>query len=143
MPWDGERLAGHAAAHADERRDMVRLLACARDIHPQGATTTAGTTAGSSERAEAAGRQDPGAPLPDAGEAPGIPDSSGLSVREREVGRLLLEGKTYREIGEAIYISPRTAEHHVARMRRRLGAENRSELLVRLRLALGEGYPPP
>lgn len=143
MPWEGARLAGHAAAHADERRDMVRLLACARDIHPQGATTITGTTAGSSERAEAAGRQDPGAPLPDAGEAPGIPDSSGLSVREREVGRLLLEGKTYREIGEAIYISPRTAEHHVARMRRRLGAENRSELLVRLRLALGEGYPPP
>ena len=68
---------------------------------------------------------------------------SGLSPREREVARLVLEGKTYREIGEAIYISPRTAEHHVARMRRRLGAENRSELLVRLRLALGEGHPPP
>lgn len=139
MPWEGARLAGHAAAHADERRDMVRLLACARDIHPQGATTTAGP----SEGAEAARPQDPSAPLPDAVEVPGMPDTSGLSAREREVGRLLLEGKTYREIGEAIYISPRTAEHHVARMRRRLGAENRSELLVRLRLALGEGYPPP
>lgn len=139
MPWEGARLAGHAAAHADERRDMVRLLACARDIHPQGATTAAVP----SEGAEAARPQDQSAPLPDAVDVPGMPDTSGLSAREREVGRLLLEGKTYREIGEAIYISPRTAEHHVARMRRRLGADNRSELLVRLRLAFGEGYPPP
>jgi DNA-binding CsgD family transcriptional regulator len=137
MPWEGARLAGHAAAHADERRDMVKLLACARDIHPQGTAPSAGT----SQRQEDA--RATAQPVMDDGGGPGAPDSSGLSAREREVGRLILEGKTYREIGEAIYISPRTAEHHVARMRRRLGAENRSELLVRLRLALGEGYPPP
>jgi DNA-binding CsgD family transcriptional regulator len=53
----------------------------------------------------------------------------------------VLEGKTYREIGEAIYISPRTAEHHIARMRRRLGAESRSDLLARLRLALAPENP--
>ncbi|MFF2843051.1 LuxR C-terminal-related transcriptional regulator [Paenarthrobacter sp. NPDC057981] len=134
QPWEGARLAGHAAAHADERRDMVRLLACARDIHPQGASPAA-----PAERATLA----PDVPPAGDGGAAGLQDPSGLSAREREVGRLILEGKTYREIGEAIYISPRTAEHHVARMRRRLGAENRSELLIRLRLALGEGYPPP
>ncbi|MGR0159246.1 LuxR C-terminal-related transcriptional regulator [Paenarthrobacter nitroguajacolicus] len=137
MPWEGARLAGHAAAHADERRDMVKLLACARDIHPQGSAPAAGA----SQRQEDA-RTTAQAVMDDGGGS-GAPDSSGLSAREREVGRLILEGKTYREIGEAIYISPRTAEHHVARMRRRLGAENRSELLIRLRLALGEGYPPP
>jgi DNA-binding CsgD family transcriptional regulator len=71
----------------------------------------------------------------------GQPDASILSEREKEVARLVLEGKTYREIGETIYISPRTAEHHIARMRRRLGAENRSDLLVRLRLALGPEAP--
>lgn len=139
MPWEGARLAGHAAAHADERRDMVKLLACARDIHPQGSAPSAGV----SERQVDARTAVPAHPVMDNGGGPGAPDSSGLSAREREVGRLILEGKTYREIGEAIYISPRTAEHHVARMRRRLGAENRSELLVRLRLALGEGHPPP
>ncbi|VXC63409.1 Putative transcriptional regulator, LuxR family domain protein [Arthrobacter sp. 9V] len=139
MPWEGARLAGHAAAHADERRDMVKLLACARDIHPQGAAPS--TMA--SQRPDNARTAPTAQPVTDDGGGPGAPDSSGLSAREREVGRLILEGKTYREIGEAIYISPRTAEHHVARMRRRLGAENRSELLVRLRLALGEGYPPP
>jgi len=139
MPWEGARLAGHAAAHADERRDMVKLLACARDIHPQGAATSGGVSLRQEEARANTGVQ----PLGDYGGAPGTPNTSGLSAREREVGRLILEGKTYREIGEAIYISPRTAEHHVARMRRRLGAENRSELLVRLRLALGEGHPPP
>jgi hypothetical protein len=30
MPWEGARLAGHAAAKADERKDMVRLLLLAR-----------------------------------------------------------------------------------------------------------------
>ncbi|ABM08068.1 LuxR C-terminal-related transcriptional regulator [Paenarthrobacter aurescens] len=139
MPWEGARLAGHAAAHADERRDMVKLLACARDIHPQ----SAAPSGGASERQEDVHTAVVAPSVMDNGGGPGNPDSSGLSAREREVARLILEGKTYREIGEAIYISPRTAEHHVARMRRRLGAENRSELLVRLRLALGEGYPPP
>lgn len=70
------------------------------------------------------------------------PDTSVLSEREKEVARLVLEGKTYREIGETIYISPRTAEHHIARMRRRLGAENRSDLLVMLRLVLEPENPP-
>ncbi|MCW3765246.1 helix-turn-helix transcriptional regulator [Paenarthrobacter ureafaciens] len=124
MPWEGARLAGHAAARADERRDMVKLLACARDIHPQGGQAPAETH-----------EESPASAAP-------APEPNGLSAREIEVARLMLEGKTYREIGEAIYISPRTAEHHVARMRRRLGAENRSELLVRLRIALGEGHPP-
>lgn len=129
MPWEGARLAGHAAARVDERRDMVKLLACARDIHPQVAAPAPGNR--------------PEAPLTRVGSAAStVATPSGLSAREEEVARLVLEGRTYREIGEAIYISPRTAEHHVARMRRRLGAENRSDLLVRLRLALGEATPP-
>ncbi|KRE66325.1 MULTISPECIES: LuxR C-terminal-related transcriptional regulator [Micrococcaceae] len=126
MPWEGARLAGHAAARADERRDMMRLLSCARDLHPQG--NPAGAASGAAIQA--------GTPADNGGRAH-QPDGSGLSEREKEVARLVLEGKTYREIGEAIYISPRTAEHHIARIRRRLGAENRSDLLARLRVALG------
>ena len=60
------------------------------------------------------------------------------SAREREVARLVLDGKTYAEIGTAIFISPRTAEHHIARIRRRLGVTTRSELLARLRLVLDD-----
>lgn len=127
MPWEGARLAGHAAARADERKDMMSLLACARDLHPQGNSAVV-TPAG-----PPAGRK-----LTSPDNNPGMrSQSAGLSEREKDVARLVLEGKTYREIGEAIYISPRTAEHHVARMRARLGAQNRSDLLVRLRLALG------
>jgi DNA-binding CsgD family transcriptional regulator len=132
MPWEGARLAGHAAARADERRDMMRLLSCARDLHPQG--SPAAGASGAAEVQAGTGT--------DAGKA-GQPDASGLSEREKEVARLVLEGKTYREIGEAIYISPRTAEHHIARIRRRLGAENRSDLLARLRLALGVEHSQP
>lgn len=133
MPWEGARLAGHAAARAGERKDMLRLLSCARDLHPQG------NAAGPNASGQAEVRNVPGA---DQGNGTGQPDASVLSEREKEVARLVLEGKTYREIGEAIYISPRTAEHHIARMRRRLGAENRSDLLVRLRLALGSENTP-
>jgi DNA-binding CsgD family transcriptional regulator len=132
MPWEGARLAGHAAARADERKDMVRLLSCARDLHPQGNSSVPSPNGQPEVRS--------GRPA-DQVNGTGQPDASILSEREKEVARLVLEGKTYREIGETIYISPRTAEHHIARMRRRLGAENRSDLLVRLRLALGPDAP--
>ncbi|QHK20284.1 LuxR family transcriptional regulator [Pseudarthrobacter psychrotolerans] len=132
MPWEGARLAGHAAARAGERKDMLRLLACARDFHPQGSSGGANAAAQAEAGIVAAA---------DHGNGTVQSDGSVLSEREKEVARLVLEGKTYREIGEAIYISPRTAEHHIARMRRRLGAENRSDLLVRLRLALGSEDP--
>ncbi|WP_255770535.1 LuxR C-terminal-related transcriptional regulator [Pseudarthrobacter sulfonivorans] len=132
MPWEGARLAGHAAARADERRDMMRLLSCARDLHPQGNSSGPGPSSPSEGR---------NGPHTDQVNTAGQPDASLLSEREKEVARLVLEGKTYREIGETIYISPRTAEHHIARMRRRLGAENRSDLLIRLRIALGSDDP--
>lgn len=131
MTWEGARLAGHAAARTDERKDMIRLLACARDLHPQGGQAGSSASIGS---------QTPESPVLEQ-KAWSTRDGSELSEREKEVARLVLEGKTYREIGEAIYISPRTAEHHMARVRRRLGAENRSELLARLRLALGTRHP--
>ncbi len=117
-PWDAGRLAGHAAARAAEHKDTLALLALARDLHPDDPGTDSAR-----EPAEAGiGRR----------------DDDGLSAREREVARLVLEGKTYTEIGSAIFISPRTAEHHIARIRRRLGVTTRSELLARLRLVLDD-----
>ena len=121
LRWDGSRLAGHAAAHADERRDAARLLACARDLHS------------AVPKAEPAVAEE-SRPDPQPATTKGEPT---LTAREREVARLMLDGKNYREIGEAIYISPRTVEHHIARMRSRLDVKSRSELLGHLRLALG------
>ena len=67
---------------------------------------------------------------------PSRPMSSRLSDREREVAELLLLGMPYRDIGSQLFISAKTVEHHVARIRRRLGAESRSEMLSMLRAML-------
>ncbi|ONM49475.1 hypothetical protein B0T44_11960 [Nocardia donostiensis] len=74
--------------------------------------------------------------LPRTGRAPD--PTARLSDREREVAELVLLGLTYREIGARLYISAKTVEHHVARIRRRIGARSRSELLSMLR-AMGHG----
>ncbi|MEV7635321.1 LuxR C-terminal-related transcriptional regulator [Pseudarthrobacter enclensis] len=132
MPWEGARLAGHAAAGAAERKDMMRLLSCARDLHPQEHSNPTGSPGSDGATPSA---------VPKASGNGTHVNGSNLSEREKEVARLVLEGKTYREIGETIYISPRTAEHHIARMRRRLGAENRADLLARLRIALSVENP--
>jgi DNA-binding CsgD family transcriptional regulator len=67
---------------------------------------------------------------------PSRPTSSRLSDREREVAELLLLGMPYKDIGSQLFISAKTVEHHVARIRRRLGAESRSEMLSMLRAML-------
>ncbi|MHA6694988.1 LuxR C-terminal-related transcriptional regulator [Homoserinimonas sp. A520] len=125
LTWDGSRLAGHAAARTAERKDMARLLACARSLRPSTATMSASAQPHQSVGTTAAG-------------VAGSRDKAGLSAREREVARLVLEGNTYEEIGETIFISPRTVEHHVARIRRQLGVATRSEMLAELRVVLGE-----
>ncbi len=58
-----------------------------------------------------------------------------LTDREAEVARELLQGFTYREIGARLFISAKTVEHHVSRIRRRLDAGSRSELMSALRAA--------
>jgi DNA-binding CsgD family transcriptional regulator len=60
----------------------------------------------------------------------------GLSGREREIGRLILDGHTHREIGARLYISPKTVEQHVARLRQKLSAAGRAELVAALRSRL-------
>jgi two-component system nitrate/nitrite response regulator NarL len=60
----------------------------------------------------------------------------GLSVREREVLRLLSEGLTDREIAGALTISTRTVETHVSSLLRKLGVRNRVEAAQHYR---GEG----
>jgi ATP/maltotriose-dependent transcriptional regulator MalT len=52
---------------------------------------------------------------------------SGLSTREREVLALLREGLTNAEIGARLYISPKTAEHHVSSVLSKLGVRSRAE----------------
>ncbi len=51
---------------------------------------------------------------------------SGLTPREREVLRLLVEGRSDREIGAALFISRRTAMTHVANILAKLGVPSRT-----------------
>lgn len=51
-----------------------------------------------------------------------------LSPREREVASLLLDGLTYQEIGERLFISLATVKTHVDRIYKKTGAGNKMEL---------------
>ncbi len=61
------------------------------------------------------------------------PALASLSGREVEVLRLLAEGLTDRQIGEAFTISARTVETHVSSILHKLGVRNRAEAAQRFR----------
>lgn len=60
-------------------------------------------------------------------------DVEALSDREIEVARLVVLGRTHKEIGAELFISAKTVEHHVARVRRKLGATTRAEMMAAIR----------
>jgi DNA-binding NarL/FixJ family response regulator len=51
-----------------------------------------------------------------------------LKGRELEVLRLVVDGKTDNEIGKELYISPRTVQTHLTKIREKTGLRRRSEL---------------
>jgi len=67
------------------------------------------------------------------------PELVRLSARERDVLRLLAKGRTDREIAQALTISPRTAETHVAAILRKLEVRNRSEAAMLYRRGASAG----
>jgi len=64
---------------------------------------------------------------PDEPARPRPADPYGLSVREREVLKLVALGQTNREIGEALFISEKTASVHVTHILDKLGVNSRVE----------------
>jgi DNA-binding CsgD family transcriptional regulator len=141
LTWDGGKLAGQAAIRTRDRKAMSDLLGCARAL--QSSTPAARPTGGVRPEASA----EPGSaqvpvPGPAAEPEPDLPEGEGpLSDREREVAALVLEGLTYKQIGEQLFISAKTVEHHVARMRQRLGSGSRGELFAHLRQIVGGADP--
>ncbi|MCR6489770.1 LuxR C-terminal-related transcriptional regulator [Amycolatopsis sp. OK19-0408] len=111
LTWDAARLAGQAAVRATDRAAMVTLLRAAKQF-PVGATASATP--------------------PTATEPPA------LTARERDIGRLFVVGHTYKEIGEQLYISGKTVEHHMARIRAKLGVSDRRTLATLLGGMLGD-----
>lgn len=55
---------------------------------------------------------------------------NGLTDREREVAELIAEGRSNREIADALTISRQTAKNHVWSVFRRLGVHRRAEFLA-------------
>ena len=54
----------------------------------------------------------------------------GLTRREQDVIRLVAAGKTNKEIGHELYISPKTVDSHVRNILRKTGCANRAEAAV-------------
>jgi predicted ATPase/DNA-binding CsgD family transcriptional regulator len=61
------------------------------------------------------------------GKAAGSPAWAGLTARELDVLRLLVEGRADREIAEALFIGTRTVQTHVANLFAKLGVNARAE----------------
>jgi DNA-binding CsgD family transcriptional regulator len=68
------------------------------------------------------GQAEPGQ---DGGTGPRAGDELGLTPRERDVLALIAEGRTDRQIAEALFISPRTVAMHVSSILAKLGVTNR------------------
>jgi DNA-binding CsgD family transcriptional regulator len=129
---EAAQLAGAAAAAVPDRRAAHQLHALARalgdDGAPGGDRGPGAAPDGSEADADGPAPAEPDA-APAAGAAP-------LTEREKEIGRLLLEGLTYKQVGARLYLSAKTVEHYVARLRQRLGATSRDELFALLRAGI-------
>jgi len=60
-----------------------------------------------------------------------------LTIREREVLKLIAEGKSSKEIGELLFISVRTVERHRANIMEKLNLKKTADLV---RYAIQKGY---
>jgi DNA-binding CsgD family transcriptional regulator/tetratricopeptide (TPR) repeat protein len=60
-------------------------------------------------------------------EVPSVAASLGLTAREAEVLALVAAGRTNRQIGQALFITPKTAGVHVSRILAKLGVAGRGE----------------
>ena len=67
----------------------------------------------------------------------GIPETEVLSPREKEVLKLIAEGKSSKEIGELLFISARTVDHHRASIMNKLNLRGTADLT---KYAITKGY---
>ena len=109
---EGDR-AGAAAALGDartvaDRLGAVPLLGAIDDLARRAGIEASGTDGGGD------GNGPGGSPM-------------GLTDRERQVLTLVAEGRSNREIAEALFISPKTASVHVSNILAKVGAKSRGE----------------
>jgi DNA-binding CsgD family transcriptional regulator len=59
-------------------------------------------------------------------------DRDRLTPREAQIAGQVAEGKSNREVAEALYLTPKTVEFHLTRVYRKLGVRSRSELVRKM-----------
>jgi DNA-binding CsgD family transcriptional regulator/tetratricopeptide (TPR) repeat protein len=128
---------GSGAATVAERAATARLIATAISLAtPTGATPLLDALHDLARRARLDLVRDAGRPGDD-GPGPDVTAGTGLTTRELEVLALLAEGRTNRQIGEALFISPKTVSVHVTNILSKLGVGGRLEAATTaLRLGL-------
>lgn len=111
-------------------RARLELARAVREIQPGVAVGEARAALSAFERLGARRDADAAAGLLrswGAGGRTGPRDPGVLTRREREILELLAAGLSNIEIAERLYISPRTAAHHVSNVLAKLGVRNRAE----------------
>jgi DNA-binding CsgD family transcriptional regulator len=58
-----------------------------------------------------------------------LTNPSGLTNRQLDVARLVAQGLTNAEIAQRLYISPKTADHHVSAVLTKLGVSGRRQVM--------------
>jgi non-specific serine/threonine protein kinase len=113
VPWE----------HPARERDLAAVRAVLEPATCEAAWAAGATLPLETAAAEALADVDPtlGA-LP----APDPADAMGLTPREIDVLRLLAQGRSNREIGEELFISPRTVNFHVTNLLAKLELDSRS-----------------
>jgi DNA-binding CsgD family transcriptional regulator len=120
-----QRRAGQAAARIGDKAAALELLHASHDTADRlgarflrAACATALSELGDKPRARTASR--------------GARTAGGLTGRELEIMLLVARGNTSRQIGEALFISPRTVEMHVQGSLLKLGCRTRADAVRRL-----------
>ncbi len=143
--WRLAEALAEAGRRADAEREWSLALAAADQL---GAVPLASALRDLGRRARLARPAGNGA----AGNGPGSPRGAdggqrggpadvlaGLTSREREVLRLLVAGRSNREIAAALFIAPKTASVHVSNILGKLGAASRGEAAA---IATAAGLEP-
>jgi DNA-binding CsgD family transcriptional regulator len=121
------------------RRGATRARSALREAHATASALGASPLLAAVEGVARRGR----VALDEHGEARGRgAGPSGLTTREQEILALIVGGLTNREIGERLFITEKTASHHVSSILAKLGVRGRAEAAAEA-VRLGLSVPPP
>jgi DNA-binding CsgD family transcriptional regulator len=123
--------SGYRITEGHTRLTLVEAGDPDAQIHLERAALLARETgsANLADRVRRAGGEPELAPPPSSAPQP-VPDSHGLSPRERELLALLAQGRTDAEIAKLLFISVATVRSHLDRVRDKTGRRRRPELTL-------------